>query len=44
MALLSAILNAFGLNSPISDVIEFLVVLMAVGYGVEIVKKIGKNK
>lgn len=44
MALLSAILNAFGLTSPIADVVEFLVVLMAIGYGAEIVKKIGKNK
>jgi hypothetical protein len=44
MALLTAILNAFGLVSPIADVVEFIVVLMAVGYGIEIVKGIGKKK
>jgi hypothetical protein len=44
MALLTTILNAFGLVSPIADVVEFIVVLMAVGYGVEIVKKITVKK
>ena len=43
MALLSSILTAFGLVSPVADVVEFIVVIMAVGYGVELVKKVGKK-
>ena len=40
MALLSAILSAFGLGSPISDVIEFLIVILAIGKGYDLVKKV----
>jgi len=40
--MLAELMSVFGLGAPISTVVEFLIVLMAVGYGYELVKQFKK--
>jgi len=40
--MLAQLLAVFGFTEPISTVVEFLIVLFAIGYGVEALKKFKK--
>lgn len=40
--MLAELLNVFGITTPLSDVVEFLVVIMAVGYGYKLIENFRK--
>jgi len=41
--MLAELLNVFGITNPLSSVVEFMVVVMAVGFGYELVKGFWKK-